>query len=173
MDQLEVKYGKGQVAEYQKDILSMQVCPLFLQQIFVTGEEQDSAMVKMEEYMPMLSLEHLREEEGISIMISLLTGMIEAERRYMFIGEYRVDVGVLCVSRDLKKARLVFVPRHYTNQVALFQDLIGILRHMENKVPAEDGRFLREGIEYIAKGNGSLTRMRQRFVLLHRKVREE
>ena len=85
MDQLEVKYGKGQVAEYQKDIPSMQVCPLFLQQIFVTGEEQDSAMVKMEEYIPLLSLEHLCEEEGLSIMISLLTGMIEAERRFMFI----------------------------------------------------------------------------------------
>lgn len=172
MEQIEMKIGKGQIPDYQKDILSMQLCPLFLQQIFVNGEEQDSAMVKMEEYLPLLSLEHLREEEGIGIMISLLTGMIEAERRYMFIGEYRVDVGVLCVSSDLKTAKLVFVPRHYTNRVALFQDLIGVMRYMEKKIPMGDGKYIREGLDYIAKGNGSLSRLRQRFVMLHRKVRE-
>jgi hypothetical protein len=170
MDQLEIRYGKGQVLDYQKDILSMQICPLFLQQIFVSGTEQDTALVKMEDYVPLIAVDYMREVDVLDTMISLFTGMIEAERRCMFIGEYRVDSGVFCVSRDRRETRLVFVPKHFTNQVALFQELISTLSYMEKKTSPHEGNLIREGIDYISKGNSSITRMRQRFVMIRRKA---
>ena len=161
-ENIRMTFPGGILDQYQMDLLSMELCSLFLRMSFVQGEDL-TVYVKAEEYrFPDVLCENSASEVLLR-MESLLREMIMAERRYFEIGTYRVSMDVFMIRRKDNTGHLLYIPHEYPGKRELYKDLCDIFLAFLDYVPEKDRGYLEQACDYFRGGRSGIGIIRHRI----------
>ena len=164
-DHLKLTFKPGEIPGFQKDILTMGLCPLFLP--VGTVEEPGRLMLLYDtggRYFPD-QITDMRAFRALSILRSLLEGMLAAERRYFPAGSYQVGPDILMVDPRDDSVHLIYIPARYPDRDTFMKDLQKIAVALRQWLPEEESGYLDEAASYFSIRSG-LTILQHRLSML-------
>lgn len=169
---IERTYRKGMFWSYQKEILSRELCDVFMPVNFIERDTEETAVYRVAGYVPLAAAGSLSEEQALTLVSSLIEGMIRAEQHCIFIGEYRICEEVLGVQPESMNAALLYQPWRYDNREELLRELQRIMEGMERRTAGRDSPHLRKAVEIVAAGRSGLDIIGHRIEMLRQKSAE-
>lgn len=169
---IERTYRKGMFRSYQKEILSRELCDVFMPVNFIERDTEETAVYRVAGYVPLAAAGSLSEEQALTLVSSLIEGMIRAEQHCIFIGEYRICEEVLGVQPESMNAALLYQPWRYDNREELLRELQRIMEGMERRTAGRDSPHLRRAVEIVAAGRSGLDIIGHRIEMLRQKSAE-
>ena len=88
---IEIIYENHKLENYIMDMLTLKTCKLFLPAAFIKTEENVIASYQTEGCCKLSSLKEIDTEDILSIVLSLLLGIDDAQRHYIFPNEYEIN----------------------------------------------------------------------------------
>lgn len=113
---IEIKYPKDSFKKYQKDILCQNRLELFFKMAFISLENYTFAIADTENFVSILSVENINPYYLLKIVAEIIEKMIEAENRYLYIGEYKIDARYIMCSTIDKSVMMFYVPYVYRSK---------------------------------------------------------
>lgn len=168
----EVIYEEEEIFGYQREILSRRLTKLFLPVSFARSETCLRGVYHTGDYLPVQECGPVDVCEALDAAQSLLGRMIDAEGRYLFIGEYRIDPEVIYMrripdSRSGAEAALIWkrAEEIRPSKVVIGEGLRSLLQVMEDQCGDASGiSYLRKAEELVDRGRSGpnilLTRLR-------------
>ena len=107
------------VIPYEMDIVSRNLCKLFLPVSIIAIREQSSlkfkTVPKLNDYEALIDRKSFSSEEILDILINLIDGILDAENYYLPQGSYRINLGELYAKiedRSFEDIKLNWVSEH-------------------------------------------------------------
>lgn len=169
---IERTYRKGMFRSYQKEILSRELCDIFMPVNFIERDTEETAIYRVAGYVPLAAAGPLSEEQALTLASSLIEGMIRAEQHCIFIGEYRICEEVLGVCPDSMNAALLYQPWRYDNREELLRELQRIMEGMERRAAGRGNSCLHRAVEIVSAGRSGLDIIGHRIEMLRQKSAE-
>ena len=164
-DHLRLNFKPSEIHAYQKDILTLGLCSLFLPVGIVEEHERVILLYDTDGLCFPDQIPGLRAYRALSIMRSLLDGVMEAERRYFPAGSYRISPELLMVNGKDDSAHLIFIPARYPDRDAFMDDLKKVIVSMKPYLPGDEQGYMDEASSYFSIRSG-LTILRHRLSML-------
>lgn len=126
-ERLEVVYGANEIEKYKRDILTAGLCSLFLPAAFIEEGAGVGAVYDTKGYYSLLSAKKRGLSVLLGVVISILENSRQAERRYIFSGEYSLDPEVIYVKRGIPEAGLIFRKASPMDKIMILEKLRNII----------------------------------------------
>lgn len=144
---IELKYEKYKLENYIMDMLTLETCKLFLPAAFIQTEEDVIASYRTEGFCKLSALKEFETEDLLSIIISLLEGIDDAQRHYIFPDEYVMNDESIYVQRDLRQIKMIFIPE---KEERLLNDKIAaLLEYLKEKGTEEGREYIEDAIAFV------------------------
>ena len=166
---IERTYRKGTFKNYQKEILSRELCEVFLPVNFIERDSDETAIYRVTGYIPLAAADRLSEEQALTLVSSLIDGMIRAEQHCIFIGEYRVCEEVIAVRPDSLNAALLCQPWRYGTREELLREFQKIMERLENRIGESECPYFHRAAAIVAGGRAGLDIIGHRIEMLRQK----
>lgn len=134
---IEIKYPKNSFKKYQKDILCQNQLELFFKMAFINLENYTFAIADTENFVSMLSVENINPYYLLKIVAEIIEKMIEAENRYLYIGEYKIDARYIMCSTIDKSVMMFYVPYVYRSKKEIVDDIKRVILDIARNVPVK------------------------------------
>lgn len=146
---IEIIYENHKLENYIMDMLTLKTCKLFLPAAFIKTEENVIASYQMEGCCKLSSLKEIDTEDILSIVLSLLLGIDDAQRHYIFPNEYEINRDRILVQKGLHQAKLVFIPEK--QDISMADKIAFLLEELKETAHEEGKEYLDDAIAFIRK----------------------
>lgn len=167
---VEISYDVKTIDGFMTYVLNMELCSLFLPVSFVISDRAIVGQYKTAGFEPLSDMETINVCRALDMMISVLKGMIQAQRRCVFPEDYHVRLQDAWFSGETGEARLVFMPAGPFEQNRLYAELLLLHDEMTSRVPEEGRSYMKTARSFISRGKSSLEVIRHRFEELRREA---
>ena len=141
-DKIEIIYREPELERFRRDILAGNLCDIFLPVTFIQSDGLIGAVYDMRGYERYADISRFRASTLIGTVTSIMEKSRQADRRYMFMGEYSLDPRLVFVDREIPDAALIYRKTAPRPKEAVFGDLRRLLQPESAEV---------SGIDYIRK----------------------
>lgn len=167
---VEISYDVKTMDGFMTYVLNMELCSLFLPVSFVISDQAIVGQYKTAGFEPLSEMENVNVCRALDMMISVLKGMIQAQRRCVFPEDYHVRLQDAWFSGETGEARLVFRPAGSLEQTGIHEELLLLHDEMTARVPEEGRSYMKTARGYISRGRSSLEVISHRFEELRREA---
>lgn len=109
---------------YQREILSLGLCSMFLPVSFWNREGRVLVQYDITGYQPLSRLKRISMNRSLEYIQSLARGIVNAQNIYIFPGQYEVNKDTVFISEDEKDVKLIFLPkRDFRRDISVFSAL--------------------------------------------------
>ena len=129
------------------DMLATETCRLFLPAAFIQTGEGVFASYQTEGYCRLTALKENDTEDVLSIILSLLYGIEDAQCHYIYPDEYQINQESIFVKRGLHQVKAVYLPEEKASPLS--EKVISLLRHLEGTVDEEGREYLDDAVTFI------------------------
>ncbi len=144
---MELKYQKYKLENYIMDMLTLETCKIFLPAAFIQTEEEVIASYRTEGFCNLSTLKEIETEDLLSVVLSLLEGIDDAQRHYIFPNEYVVNDESVYVQKDLHQAKLIFIPEK--EDIALNDKIVALLENLKEKGTEDGKEYMEDAIAFV------------------------
>lgn len=144
---IEIIYENHKLENYIMDMLTLKTCKLFLPAAFIKTEESVIASYQTEGCCRLSGLREIDTEDILSIVLSLLLGIDDAQRHYIFPNEYEINEESIFVQKGLHQAKVVFIPEK--KDIPLADKIAVLLEELKETAHEEGKEYLDDAITFI------------------------
>lgn len=149
----EVKCQTGDVENYVREILTLNLCKLFFPVTFTVEGDEISGSYKIEGFKKLSVVNYIGTEDILSIVISLLKDMASCENHYIFCDEYEIDEDTVFVDKSYFMVKMIYRP---CSQVKTGPErLLDLINQLKVKTSEEGLPYIEAVTEYISNNNFS------------------
>ncbi len=157
--QMEVKYGKQDMPEYVRDILTAGASRLFLPAGFVEEDELLFGHFRTEGYRNLSAVRKLETENILAVILAILHGIWQTERIYLFSEMYQIRADCIYVDRQYTDVRMVYVPAGWAKksempEETLTEKLEKLLETMRGSGSRQSGPYIDKVISFLQENWG-------------------
>lgn len=147
---IEIEYKEFDFYEYQKDILSMGICKVFIPMGFINSDGKEIAVYNTDKYLPITMINRITGAQALRILYTLIDGMKKAESHCIYMDDYKINPEYVSVKKDDMSGGILFSPNKYSrgnsNNLASIK---GIVIFLGRKVIKKDLYYLNQVINII------------------------
>lgn len=169
-DRVEINYEKTEILDYQKSILNGELCSLFLPVNFLCDDKRISGIYRTQGFVCLKDVERLTASDALDIFTELLKAMMEAEKRYILIGDYSLAEEHLYVDTNTRTVKLTFGKGTGNDKTIILNELGDILKLCKEKVEEPGDGYLDKAADIVARRHSSFGIIRHRIEELRREA---
>lgn len=144
---LEVYYSSSGLASYVPDILTSGRCSLFFPAGFIQDAEKIKGIYRTEGYRKLSSLSTISTEDIFTIVLSILHGVHQSEKLYLFQEMFELCGESVYVDKYFATVKLIFIPA--AGQTSLQKKLVDLLFALKKKGNEEGYGYIDDGIRFL------------------------
>ncbi|TDP57471.1 hypothetical protein [Aminicella lysinilytica] len=170
-DHIEVNYKSGDIEEFHKELINRSLCGLFLPGNVLECQGATIITYSTKDYLPVTAVEALDVCRALDMISCLMAAMMEAERRYFFLGEYSMEPEHIYVSMEGSQVCLIYRKAEYADEKQVYEKLIDLIEILKTKLVNGGESYLDTAAGYLRRGKSSPGVVRHRIEELSREAR--
>lgn len=152
----EVDYDMNAFYEYQKDILRLGLCEVFVPMGFISKSGKEVAIYNINKYLPITAIKNITAKSALYIMLTLIGGIIKAENHYLYFGEYQLDINNICYNQVNFKGAILYSPNKEQERKPGSLDLSKIAYFLLLKIRRGDNNYMKDAFIIIKNSSFGL-----------------
>lgn len=164
---IEVKFEKSP-EKYVEEILSMEICKLFLPVSFIKDGDMVTAQFKTDGFTRLSAINSLAVTDIFSIIVSVFYGLKDGENHYIFPDEYEINCDTVFINKDFSDIKMIFNPpkAEKTGQ----EKVVEFIEELKKKCSNEGIPYLNNAAGYIKTGSSGYRAIIHHLESLRREV---
>ena len=175
IDQVEVYCRRTEFKEHQKQILSRNLCGLFLPVSFINMGLSVIAVYRAEGFCPLDHYPVSDAGRALDIVICLIRKMIRAEEQYLFVGDYRISPDLIYVEgpyTDMPVLDTAMIWKQGDGPEETARGFQEVLYSMRERC-ADGGEYLERAARIASCRHLGLRAMKNRFCRLREEILDD
>jgi|GEM_PF-2586815 len=167
---IEIKYDAEDMEGFMTYVLNMGLCQLFLPVAFIISDKEVIGQYRTDGSVPLSELAGMDSDRALDIMISLMEGMVQAQRRCIFPENYTVNADDLWWDQEDGAVKLIFRPKDIGREEERYADILEMHDVITALLPEDQQGYMKKARGFISRGRSSLEVIRHRFEDLRREA---